>query len=241
MPHGLPECFACLLNGKKWQVMWSITSKQTCSCQQRLLSPDHSLGGFFERLSLDNNNLGFWRAKFWATNLICLSLQYLLGFKPPLSLFVILSSHNIFGIPWKKSSSRDRMNALSSEITAHWAPHWAHDTRAFYKGQNVETKRRQNKGRMERSKLAKKMESVEQKAEIDKSWGWRERMKSFEQFLPAARFDAALNASSMTGHLPNRLDVRKSAKSLKKKRIFKTFISENPFSQLWKSFLTQGL
>ena len=41
-------------------------------------------------------------------------------------------------------------------------------------------------------------------------------MKSFEQFLPAARFDAALNASSMTGHLPNRLDVRISAKSLKK-------------------------
>ena len=54
-------------------------------------------------------------------------------------------------------------------------------------------------------------------------------MKSFEQFLPAARFDAALNASSMTGHLPNRLDVRKSAKSLQKKNIQNFYIRESIF------------
>ena len=55
-------------------------------------------------------------------------------------------------------------------------------------------------------------------------------MKSFEQFLPAARFDAALNASSMTGHLPNRLDVQKSAKSLQKKNIQNFYIRESIFT-----------
>ena len=62
-------------------------------------------------------------------------------------------------------------------------------------------------------------------------------MKSFEQFLPAARFDAALNASSMTGHLPNRLDVRKSAKSLQKKEYSKLLYPRINFHNYERVFL----
>ena len=52
-----------------------------------------------------------------------------------------------------------RQKALSSEITAHWVPHWAHDTRAFYKTCRLPDKKgkgAKTKGGTGRSRLAKK-------------------------------------------------------------------------------------
>ena len=79
--------------------------------------------------------VAFWNVSVWTIIVLAFAEQLLSR------LYLIRLPFSYFLIPWKKSSSRDRMNALSSEITAHWVPHWAHDTRAFYKGQNAETKR----------------------------------------------------------------------------------------------------
>ena len=61
-------------------------------------------------------------------------------------------------------------------------------------------------GEWKEASRQKKMESVEQKAEIDKSQLGKD--EKFWTLFTRLAFDAALNASCLTGHLTNRLHVQ---------------------------------